>query len=90
VFKTVNGGMEWKDISSNLPDIPVNALLVDPIDSNIIYIGTDLGIFRAVKEGKWDYFGNGMPPVIVTGFSAQTSGLIQASTYGRGIFELVR
>jgi hypothetical protein len=31
-----------------------------------------------------------MPPVIVTGFSAQTSGLIQASTYGRGIFELVR
>src|SRR4051812_12631696 len=29
VFKTIDGGVSWRDISSNLPNIPVNAVVQD-------------------------------------------------------------
>ena len=30
VFKTTDGGKHWQDISGNLPDVPVNSLVLDP------------------------------------------------------------
>jgi photosystem II stability/assembly factor-like uncharacterized protein len=91
VFLTTNGGESWKDISTKLRNIPVNAFLIDPLNHDILYAGTDIGVFRSSDDGRsWSIFNNGLPPVIVTGFSAQSSGLIQLSTYGRGIYELVR
>jgi hypothetical protein len=69
-----------------LPDIPVNALLIDPLDPEEIYAGTDIGVFRSKTSGaSWQPFNSGMPPVVITGFTAQASGLIQVSTYGRGV-----
>jgi hypothetical protein len=82
-------GATWADVSGNLPDIPTNALLIDPIDPNTIYAGTDIGVFRSTTGGNtWRSFSDGMPPVVVTAFAAQASGLIQAATYGRGAFEV--
>ncbi|HXG67351.1 MAG TPA: hypothetical protein VNO70_19765 [Blastocatellia bacterium] len=89
VFKTTDMGVTWADVSGNLPDIPTNALLIDPIDPNTIYAGTDIGVFRSATGGNtWRSFSDGMPPVVVTAFAAQASGLIQAATYGRGAFEV--
>lgn len=88
VFKTTNAGAEWVDITGNLPDIPTNALLIDPLNPNVLYAGTDLGVFRSTSGGtRWEDFNNGMPPVIVEAFAAQQSGLIQAATYGRGVYQ---
>ena len=89
VFKTTNTGGSWVDISGSLPDVPANALLVDPSDPTIVYLGTDIGIFRSASRGSdWRLFNKGMPPVVVHGFSANGSGMIQAATYGRGAYEL--
>jgi photosystem II stability/assembly factor-like uncharacterized protein len=91
VFRTTDGGGRWNDISQKLPNIPVNALLIDPLNTGTLYAGTDVGVFRSTDDGaSWASFNNGLPPVIVTGFSAQPSGAIQASTYGRGIYQLER
>lgn len=91
VFRTNNTGNAWADISGNLPDIPTNALLVDPLNSNILYAGTDIGVFRSTLGGNtWGLYNQGLLPVIVNAFSAQPGGLIQAATYGRGIYQLVR
>ena len=89
VFRTTNTGANWTDISGSLPDIPANAMLVDPTDSNTIYLGTDIGIFRSTARGdSWRSFSRGLPPVVIHGFSANATGVIQAATYGRGAFEL--
>jgi photosystem II stability/assembly factor-like uncharacterized protein len=89
VFRTTNTGGTWTDISGNLPDIPTNALLIDPLNANTIYLGTDIGIFRTTTGGNtWASFNSGLPPVIVNSVAAQSSGLIQAATYGRGAYEL--
>jgi photosystem II stability/assembly factor-like uncharacterized protein len=88
VFKTSDGGATWTEASAGLPDIPANALLIDPNDSNRIYVGTDIGVFRTTNGAtNWQSFNQGMPPVVVTGLASQPSGLIQASTYGRGAYE---
>jgi hypothetical protein len=89
VFRTTNTGASWIDISGSLPDVPAGALLVDPSDSNIVYLGTDIGVYRSTTRGNdWRSFNRGMPPVVVHEFSANASGVIQVATYGRGAFEL--
>jgi photosystem II stability/assembly factor-like uncharacterized protein len=91
VFRTTDSGAKWDDISQKLCNIPVNALLIDPLSAETLYAGTDIGVFRSTDDGtSWVRFNNGLPPVIVTGFSAQPSGTIQASTYGRGVYQLDR
>lgn len=89
VFKTTDTGATWADFSLGLPDIPANALLLDPIEPGTIYVGTDIGVFRSTTQGDgWIAFNRGMPPVVIHEFSAHSSGLIQAATYGRGAYEL--
>ena len=89
VFRTTNSGATWSDISSGLPDIPVNALLIDPASSNTIYAGSDVGVFRSTNRGDtWRSFNRGLPPVVIHEFAANSSGVIQAATYGRGVYEL--
>jgi len=91
IFKTVNGGVDWTDISKKLPNIPVNALLIDPLDAITLYAGTDVGVFRSTDDGaNWSRFNDGLPPAIITGFSSRLSGEIQVATYGRGAYELTR
>jgi photosystem II stability/assembly factor-like uncharacterized protein len=89
VFKTTNAGANWTDISGNLPDIPTNTLLIDPRNANTLYVGTDIGIFRSATDGNtWETFNTGMPPAIISELDADSSGLIQAATYGRGMYEI--
>jgi photosystem II stability/assembly factor-like uncharacterized protein len=89
VFRTTNRGASWSDVSGNLPDIPANALLIDPLDPNTLLVGTDIGVFHSTTAGhSWQDFNDGLPPVVVNAFSAQSNGLIQIATYGRGAFEV--
>ena len=96
VFKTVNGlnaTPGWTNISGDLPDIPVNAVALDPSRSpSIIYLGTDLGVFQSVDGGThYVYLNNGFPVVAVLGLERNPhTGQIVAATHGRGMFQLVR
>jgi photosystem II stability/assembly factor-like uncharacterized protein len=91
IFRTTDRGSNWTDISTGLPNIPANALLIDPLNPQTLYVGTDIGVYRSEDDGaSWVKFSSGLPPVIVTGFSAQQNGLIQVATYGRGVYQLER
>ena len=52
VFMTTNGGGQWNDITGNLPNIPVNAVVADPSISGTFYIGTDIGVFITTDSGQ--------------------------------------
>ncbi|HEY9402438.1 MAG TPA: Calx-beta domain-containing protein [Pyrinomonadaceae bacterium] len=89
VFKTADAGDNWVDISGNLPNVPVSALFIDPLDTQTLYAGTDIGVFRSTSGGAgWESFNTGLPPVMVTAFAALPGGRIQVATYGRGAYEL--
>jgi uncharacterized protein (TIGR03437 family) len=90
VFRTINFGASWEDLSRNLPDVPVNAVLLDAGSPDTVYIGTDIGVFVLRADGTWAPMQDGLPNVIVLGLSQNTStGLLVAATHGRGVFAII-
>ncbi len=90
VFRTVNGGQTWNDVSGALPDVPVNAVILDPASRGIVLIGTDLGVFMSADSGgTWAPLDQGLPNVAVydIAYNPATATLI-AATHGRGMFQL--
>ncbi|NNE36062.1 MAG: T9SS type A sorting domain-containing protein, partial [Rhodothermales bacterium] len=91
VFRTDNFGGSWQNISGNLPDAPVNALALDPIDTELIYIGTDIGAFYTTDSGsEWQILGTGLPavPVYDLKFIAAERRIV-AGTHGRSMYSIM-
>jgi hypothetical protein len=76
----------------DLPNVGVNAILYDPGDAtnNTIWVGTQVGVYRSTDGGNtWARYGEGLPMASVTGlFIGRNGGLLRASTYGRGLWEI--
>ena len=71
IFETTNGGTSWTDISGDLPNTPVDWIVVDPMISGTIYVGTDIGTFYTSSMGtSWSVLGSGLPNVVVSGLGA--------------------
>jgi photosystem II stability/assembly factor-like uncharacterized protein len=89
IYKTNDLGENWTDISGNLPDIPVNDLIVIPDDGHI-YIATDIGVYYSSDGGtNWDIAGIDLPNVVVTQLTYhQPTNSMIAGTYGRGMHRL--
>ena len=46
-------------------------------------------VFRSSNGGQsWELLNRGIPPVIVMALATHPSGIIQAATYGRGVYEI--
>src|SRR5439155_11799539 len=43
VWRTSDGGATWENITGNLPAAPVNSIVVSPLDTNTLYVGTEVG-----------------------------------------------
>ncbi|MEM7427076.1 MAG: hypothetical protein AAF441_13350 [Pseudomonadota bacterium] len=66
VFLSDNGAVTWTNKSAGLPNIPVNAVVVDPLDSLTVYVGADNGVYRTSDGGNnWDVFSHGLPNAVV-------------------------
>jgi uncharacterized repeat protein (TIGR01451 family) len=90
VFKTADGGSSWSDISGNLPDTPVNSIILDPTYPNTLYAGTDVGPFVTNNGGRnWHAMGTGFPIVAVDQLDLDTfHRVIAAGTHGRSAFSI--
>jgi len=88
IYKTTNNGQSWSSVSGNLPDVPVNDLILDPAEPNTWYIATDVGVFVTYNGGDgWEPFGINLPnvPVLDLTFHAP-SRTMAAATFGRSMF----
>jgi photosystem II stability/assembly factor-like uncharacterized protein len=90
VFRSTNSGNTWADRSAALPDIAVNAIVIDPKSSQRLYIATDRGVYRSSNSGTaWSVFSNGLPNVIVGDLLLHAGRrLLRAGTRSRGAWEL--
>src|SRR5438309_7870004 len=90
VFKTTDGGQSWTDISGNLPDSPVNSIILDPSYANTLYAGTDVGPFASFDGGAtWSALGTSFPIVAIWQLDLDPSHrLMAAGTHGRGAFSI--
>lgn len=92
VFRTTNGGTSWQDISGNLPDAPVNDLVLDPRDRTRLLVASDVGVFASTDGGAtWSHAGTGLAMVPVSDLDATNTGtstVLTAATFGLGMFRL--
>jgi photosystem II stability/assembly factor-like uncharacterized protein len=89
VFRTTDYGLNWMNINGNLPDIPVNSIIIDYDKDSTLYIGTDAGVFFTNNLGaQWFVLGVDLPnsPVSDLNYHQPTKKLV-AGTHGRSLFE---
>ncbi|MBD3161209.1 MAG: glycosyl hydrolase [Candidatus Eisenbacteria bacterium] len=88
VFRTTNGGADWQDISSNLPGIPLNDVLVDPEETSRIFVASDAGVFWSPDLGaSWMPLGSGLPNSAVHDLHLHNgTRKLVAGTHGRSMF----
>ncbi len=90
VFRSLNGGRTWSDRSGNLPDIPVNAIVVDPKNTRRVFAATDHGVYRTTNSGtQWKDYSNGLPNVVVGDLILhERRRVLRAGTRNRGAWEI--
>jgi BNR/Asp-box repeat. len=90
VFYFTSGATTWTDISSNLPNSPANALVIDDTDDNQLYAGMDAGVFRTLDRGAtWAPLARGLPHTVVSGlYLHQPTRTLFAGTMGRSMWRL--
>lgn len=90
VYKSTDLGQTWESISGNLPELPVNQMVVDYDNSNEIIVGTDAGIYMTVDGGEnWESITGNLPMVPVVSFKLipETKDLY-AATYGISTYKI--
>lgn len=89
LYKTEDFGVSWTGIGDDLPDIPTNAIAIDPVDPSIMYIGNDFGAYVSTDFGNsWDVFDVGLPDaVIVMDLKISPNDRkIWMATHGNGVY----
>ena len=63
LLHTADGGATWDDLTANLADLPsVRTVVPMPHDPDILYVGTELGVYRSTDGGaSWSPFMDGLP-----------------------------
>ncbi len=103
VFKTIDNGNTWKDVScsttncsapaaTDLPNVPVNDVVIDPDLPGIIYAATDLGVFIgncSAMPCTWRTVGTGLPRAAALSLRLhEASRTLRAATHGRGAWDI--
>ena len=89
LFKTTDAGATWIPSGSGLPDVPTQAVLVDPFNPNFIYLGNDLGVFISTDEGvTWSPFSAGLPPCTIADITfSPANKALRIATHGNGVWQ---
>jgi hypothetical protein len=102
LYRTVDGGAHWLNLSSNLPNAPANGVAVDPNDANTVYVALDSGVYVTTQVTScsttncWSVYGTGLPnapvvslePAVAMATGDGRTGELRAATYGRGIWQI--
>ena len=88
VYRSDDYGANWTSIQGNLPAENVNTIREDPVNAELLYVGTDFGAFASLDGGRrWDVLNGGLPhvPVHDVAIHPKTGDLV-AATHGRSVW----
>ena len=91
VYKSTNKGLTWTSITNNLPERgSAYAIEEDHVDPNLIFIGTEFGVFFSNDGGDyWKQLKAGLPTIAVRDITIQRrENDLVLGTFGRGFFVL--
>lgn len=88
VWKTTDYGASWTSLAANLPNEAINVIREDPKNQNLLFVGTDFGLYATLDGGKvWQRMKNGLTtnPVHDLAIHPREHEII-VGTHGRGIY----
>jgi photosystem II stability/assembly factor-like uncharacterized protein len=91
VFRTEDHGKTWKPLANNLPPTgPVHVIREDPRNRDLLYVGTEFGLFASIDRGEsWVPIRNGLPTVAVHDLVVHPRDReLVIGTHGRSIYVL--
>jgi photosystem II stability/assembly factor-like uncharacterized protein len=89
LYVSENRGRTWSSIGEGIPDSPVNAVIEDPVNEDVLYVGTDNGAYVSFDRGSnWNLFSKGLPNVAVHDLKIQPEeNHLLIGTHGRSIYK---
>ena len=90
LWKSTDFGATWHDLAGNIPGGPINVIAEDPHKENILYVGTDLGVYLSVDGGvNWHALASDLPTTFVHDLAVHPRDkILVAATHGRGMYAL--
>lgn len=90
IYKTTNYGQSWTNIGANLPNIPLNDVIVDPVYRPNLYVATDAGVVYTTNMGaSWNVLGTSLPEVPVHDLTLHSpTRKLYAFTHGRSAWTI--
>jgi len=89
IYKSINKGMSWQKISANLPERgSVYSIEEDHVDPDLIFCGTEFGVFFSPNSGgRWKQLKGGLPTIAVRDIAIQRrENDLVLGTFGRGFY----
>lgn len=88
VFRSNNRGQIWEAVGQNLPDMPFRAMVIDPDNPEVVYLGSDVGVYVSKNFGEsWLNISGDLPKTEITDLVIhKLTRALYAATYGRGIW----
>ncbi|WP_298779551.1 glycosyl hydrolase [uncultured Polaribacter sp.] len=89
VYRSDDFGQTWKNIGSAIPTSAVNVIKEDPVNENLLYVGTDNGLYVSLDSGNsWNSFSKNLPNVAVHDLVIQpTAKHLIIGTHGRSLYK---
>jgi photosystem II stability/assembly factor-like uncharacterized protein len=90
LWKSTDYGKTWQSITANIPSGPINVIREDPKNANVLYVGTDLGVYVSVDGGqKWHVLANQLPTTFVHDLVIHPrDDIMVIATHGRGMYAM--
>jgi hypothetical protein len=91
LFKTTDAGASWQSISGNLPaGGPIHVVRADPVTKDLLYVGTEFGLFVSLDGGTaWHRLRGELPTVAVHDLVVHSRDReLVIGTHGRGMYIL--
>lgn len=91
LVKSTDAGKTWTSIAGNLPERgSVYGFAEDHVNPNLLFVGTEFGVFFTVDGGaKWIQIKAGLPVIAVRDIAIQkTENDLVLATFGRGVYVL--
>jgi photosystem II stability/assembly factor-like uncharacterized protein len=91
LWKSTDYGESWTSIVNNIPSGPVNVIKEDPKNPEILYVGTDLGVYVSVNGGgEWNALpGGNLPSSFYQDLVIHPEeDIMVAATHGRGVWAM--